>query len=79
MCKQCLDNMGTYWELWVCDMNPTGSIPEPRPHGNDDCCEDNYCNPQTFNWDYKPSKYQLENFELHERCNTCDTMIESLG
>jgi len=84
MCKQCMDNCGTFWELWFCDKNPNGLIHPPMEHGNiiDDTttCEDGYCNPRTTAWTHgTPTNKSLRTFELHERCNTCGTIIESLG
>lgn len=64
------------WELWTCDKNLKGEIPEPIPHGNSiegtTTCEDDYCSPTTEVLDYIPSDEFIRTHECHSRCSSCN-------
>ena len=69
-------NAQVEYELWICDRNPDGVVPEPYEHGNEYdgeiTCDDEYCNPNTIELDFIPSyKYYLSH-ECHSRCTKCD-------
>ena len=61
------------WELWCCDKNPKGVIPEP-PHGNEIdgtiTCTDEYCNPRDEHLE-NPTEEYIRTHEAHSRCTKC--------
>ncbi len=62
------------WEIWACDKNPEGIIPEPKNHGNEIdgmvTCSDEYCNPRDIAVE-DPSDEFIKTHEVHSRCNKC--------
>jgi len=80
-CHECEEIQETYWELNFCDKNPKG-IDIQTNHGNDDTCEDGYCNPESFIVESKDiNDAFVKNHAVYERCVTChqyfDSMVQS--
>lgn len=62
------------WEIWACDKNPKGIIPEPKNHGNEIdgmiTCSDEYCSPRDISVE-DPTDEFIRTHEVHSRCSKC--------
>ena len=59
------------WEIWFCNKNPDGII-NPKNHGNNDTCDDDYCQPDTIELDINDFRIiQSDIYEVHPRCIRC--------
>ena len=79
-CHECHEIQETYWELNFCDKNPDGIDIDTPYHGNDDMCEDDYCNPDSVPVDdEKITKQYVKEHAVFERCVQCHQYFDSAG
>ena len=81
-CHECIKVQETYWELNYCEKNPQGIDVFTGNHGNDNTCEDGYCNPESATIESKDITVQyIKEHAVYERCVTChqyfDSMVQS--
>jgi len=77
-CHECEEIQDTYWELNFCDKNPQGIDVPTIQHGNDDTCEDGYCNPESFTVESKHiTKQYVKEHAIFERCTQCHQYFDS--
>lgn len=86
-CHECQEIQGIYWELNHCEKNPQG-IDLFADHGNgnnnnngdDNTCEDRYCNPKStvIEEQYITPQY-IARHAVYERCVQCHQYLDSAG
>jgi len=52
-CHECMEIQVSYWELNHCKKNPKGIDVFAEEHGNNNTCEDGYCNPESITVEQK--------------------------
>ena len=79
-CHQCEEVQKTYWDLRYCDKNPEGIYENYLDHGNDNTCDDEYCNPESLEVDDEDltAEYVREH-AVAELCTVCGGYLESTG
>ncbi len=78
-CHECKETQETYWELNFCDKNPQGMDVFTGHHGNNDTCEDGYCNPESTPVESKDiNNAFISNHAVHERCIKCHQYFNSM-
>ncbi len=78
-CHECKEVQETYWELNYCEKNPEG-IDIFTEHGNDETCEDEYCNPESTAVENKDITIPyIKSHAVHERCVQCHQYFDSAG
>lgn len=79
-CHECQEIHETYWELNHCEKNPERIDVFTEEHGNDDTCEDGYCNPGSTQVGKEDiNKSYINNHAVYERCVECHQYFDSAG
>ena len=78
-CHECHKIQETYWELNHCEKNPQGIDVFTGNHGNDDTCEDGYCNPGSDVVENENITIQyVKSHAVYERCVQCHQYFDSM-
>lgn len=78
-CHECNEVQETYWEINYCEKNPKGIDVFTGEHGNDDTCEDGYCNPESDVVEDETITIQyVKNHAVYERCSKCHQYFDSM-
>ena len=77
-CHQCNKMRKTFWELAHCEKNPEGKNTLEIHHGNNEACDDVYCNPERRQVSGKQLTAEyVKTHQVSEKCTECGQYLES--
>lgn len=77
-CHECKLVCETYWEINYCSKNPQGIDIPKTEHGNDNTCEDGYCNPESMMVELENlTTPYIKEHAVYERCVKCHQYFDS--